>query len=350
MTVCVLGSGSWGTALAQHLSRNGINVRLWGRNEEELRQISERRENRKYLPGVSLSERISTTSDLKEASEAVALVVFALPSSATREVAEKLKPLLRSSTPIVSTAKGLEAKTNKRVSEILEDVLGKERPLSILSGPSFALELAKGFPTAVVLASKGAAKSNKEVEVNGIDESNVDPHYNALTHVARLFHRGTLRVYTSSDTIGVELGGILKNMISLAAGIGDGLGLGYNARAALLTRGLKEITKLIELEGGSTYSVNGLSGLGDLILTATGDLSRNRRFGILLGQGLSIEEAKEKVGQTIEAITSAEAASALAHRHQMEAPITEQINAIIKGETTPARALQDLLTRQQKAE
>ncbi|HMO17712.1 MAG TPA: NAD(P)H-dependent glycerol-3-phosphate dehydrogenase [Oligoflexia bacterium] len=329
--VVVLGAGSWGTALAQHLAVNNLPVCLWGRKEEELESVRKNRENKRYLPGVILSEKIIPESSLKEATDNADIIIFAVPSSATRELASQLIKYSAPIVPIVSTAKGLEPETNKRASQIISEIGGDSfGPVSVLSGPTFALEIAKCLPSAIVLASS-------------------DDRFD-LKKIARLFHRGTMRVYTSNDLIGVELGGVLKNMVSLAAGIGDGLGSGHNARAALLTRGLKEISRLIEHEGGKSGTVSGLSGLGDLILTATGDLSRNRRFGILLGEGHSIDEAQKIINQTIESITSAEAAYSIAKKHNIEAPITEQVAAILRGERTPGEALRHLLTREQKPE
>jgi len=333
----ILGAGSWGTALAQHLASYDIPVHLWGRNEEELLSISGQGENTKYLPGVPLSRQITPVASLEESILDSQCIVFAVPSSGTRELASKVKNYLTPDMLVISSAKGLEPVSNKRVSQIIKEVCENSLGyMSVLSGPTFALEIAKGLPSAVVLASQYEDTDKAAGE--------------ALKRSAKIFHRGNMRVYTSRDLIGVELGGVLKNMISLAAGIGDGLGSGQNARAALLTRGLKEISRLIEKEGGSLSSITGLSGLGDLLLTATGDLSRNRRFGLLLGEGHSIEAAKEKIGQTIESITSAEAAYSLAKKHQVDAPITEQVAAILRGESTPAKALRDLLTREQKEE
>ncbi len=328
--ICILGAGSWGLALAQHFGKNNVRVQLWGKNVEDLEEIRKYRESKRYFPTISLSENISVTDSLEEVVQNAQVLLFALPSSASRAVAEMLKPFYDRNIPVISTAKGLEQDSNKRVSEVLGEVLSCNS-LYVLSGPTFALEVAKGLPTAVALASTDSKSSE---------------HANIVS----LFNKKTLRIYSSSDIVGVELGGVLKNIISFAAGVCDGLGLGLNARAALLTRGLKEIRTLIEKEGGKSETVMGLSGLGDLILTATGDLSRNRRFGILLGQGLSIQEAKEKIAQTIETISTVQSAYELAKKHKLESPIIEQANAVLEGTSTPSEALQKLLTRNQKEE
>jgi glycerol-3-phosphate dehydrogenase (NAD(P)+) len=328
--VGIIGAGSWGLALAQHLSVNALAVQVWGRNAEELEAISKSGESRKYLPDVPLSKSISFISSLKDLAKNSDVLIFSAPSSSARSLAELLKPDYKKNIPLVCCAKGLEQDTHLRTSEVLSEVL-EPSSMYVLSGPSFALEVAEGMPTAVVLASS---------------DSKSEEHQKIVS----LFHRGTLRVYSSSDLIGVELGGILKNIISFAAGVSDGLGLGSNARAALLTRGLKEIRELLSREGARQETVMGLSGLGDLILTATGDLSRNRRFGILLGEGMSIEQAKMKIGQTIETITTAKAARELSKKHKLESPIIEQVHAVLNGNSSPGKALRDLLTREQKQE
>jgi glycerol-3-phosphate dehydrogenase (NAD(P)+) len=335
MKVTVLGAGSWGTALAQHLARNNIQVNLWGRDLKQMQEILETKVNSKYLPGITLSNNICAETDLKKAIENSKALIVCLPAGSTRFVLNEVKKVFSEEElkiPVVSTAKGLEKGTNKRVSQVISEVLGDQAARFVLSGPSFASEVANGLPTAVVLA-RHSNKFQEEFEL-----------------FTNLFHRRSMRVYSSSDLIGVELGGILKNIISIASGIGDGLKLGLNARAALLTRGVKELVRLIEAEGGNRDSGVGLSGLGDLILTATGDLSRNRTFGIYLGEGMSIEEAKEKVGQTIEAMTTAQSALELATKKGIDVPIIEQVAEILSGKTTPIKALQDLMTREQKAE
>lgn len=331
-TIGIIGAGSWGLALAQHLSKNKTKVLLWGRNKTDLEGIEKRRESLKYFPGVSLSDDLSTTTSLEELTEKADILLFALPSSSSRAVAELLKPLYagKKQIPIISTAKGLEQNSRKRMSEVFSEVFETDS-VYVLSGPTFAMEVVKGLPTAVVLASNDSKREEHK-------------------EIVSLLHRGTLRVYSSSDIIGVELGGILKNIIAFAAGVSDGLGLGHNARAALLTRGLKEARTLLEKEGAKAETVMGLSGLGDLILTATGDLSRNRRFGILLGEGKSIEEAKQEIGQTIETISTVHSAFFLAKKHNLESPIIEQANALLAGTSSPSKALQELLTRGQKEE
>ncbi len=353
MRIGIIGAGSWGTALAQHLSSSfaenslGTEVALWGRDQGVLSDIQQNQVNSKYLPGISLSKNLKIVSSLAELVNTADVYVLSVPTSATREVCLEIKDLLqknRRNSPVgasgseelpyfISTAKGLEAGSNQRLSQIISEVFEGEAHIAALSGPSFALEVAKGMPTALVLS--GVECARKE----GI-----------WADVVGAFHVGMMRVYTSDDLIGVELGGVLKNVISVASGVGDGLGLGLNARAGLLTRGLKELSNLIKAEGGRSSTVMGLSGLGDLLLTSTGDLSRNRRFGMLLGQGLSIEDAKVEIGQTIEAIIACTCAYELAKGHNLDCPIIEQVTLVIRGETTPSQALKDLLMREQKAE
>jgi glycerol-3-phosphate dehydrogenase (NAD(P)+) len=330
----IIGAGSWGTALAQHLASNGGDVLLWGRDSAVLNGITSDRINYKYLPDVNLSARIKPVGDFNELVNSEVLVL-SVPTNSTREICENLKNIWPEGKQaiFVSTGKGLESGSNKRLSEIITDVFGPEAYVFSLSGPSFALEVGKGMPTALVLAG---SKNERSEEIRRL--------------IIKAFHVGTLRIYTSDDLIGVELGGVLKNVVSVASGIGDGLGLGLNARAGLLTRGLRELSALIQAEGGKASTVMGLSGLGDLMLTATGDLSRNRRFGILLGRGLTIEAAKEEIGQTIEAITACICAYELSKKHNLDTPIINQVAKIIHGETTPSHALSELLMREQKAE
>jgi len=339
MKIGIIGAGSWGTALAEHLAQHstgsGREVMLWGRDEEVLLEIEKERVNSRYLPEVTLSEGLRVEKDLRELVRQADVYVLSVPSGATRDICKRIKEFKDPGSPtvIVSTGKGLEISSNKRLSEVIRDELGSSAQIFALSGPSFALEVARGLPTALVLAS----------EKNG-------PSEEMRRSVVTAIHSGTMRVYTSSDLVGVELGGVLKNVISVASGIGDGLGLGLNARAGILTRGLKELSVLIEAEGGKASAVIGLSGLGDLILTGTGDLSRNRKFGMLLGRGLSIEEAKVEIGQTIEASTTCISASALSKKHGLETPIIHRVARVVTGEITPSQALRELMMREQKAE
>ncbi len=327
----IIGSGSWGTAVSQHLALNENQVKIWGRDRDVLDSIDKNSENPKYLKGLKLSNNIKSSESLQDLVKDSDVIVFCLPSNFSRKVVEEISSLDLAGKVLISSSKGLETNSSLRGSELIKEVLGDKTPIWVLSGPSFALEIAKGLPTAMVLATDNNA-------------------VNQETEITNLFHRGNLRIYSSKDIVGVELGGVLKNVVSIAAGIGDGLGLGLNARASLLTRGLKEICNLIEVEGGKLSTVIGLSGLGDLILTSTGDLSRNRTFGVSLGRGATIEEAIKEVGYTIEALTSSKAAVMLADRHNMEVPIISQVAGILEGKQTPANALRELLTREQRAE
>jgi glycerol-3-phosphate dehydrogenase (NAD(P)+) len=325
--ITVLGGGSWGTALAAHLARSGHEVFLWARDERVVSAVNERRVNPDYLPGETLPDGIRATSDLAAASggETVFVVV---PCAFYRDVCRRARGALRGGAVLVSAAKGLETGTLLRMTEVAaQEAPG--HPLAVLSGPSFALEVAQGQPTTVVVASA-------QVEV--------------AEAVQRAVSGRTFRAYTSDDVAGVELGGALKNVIAIAAGIVDGLGYGRNTAAALITRGLAEITRLAVALGGRADTLRGLAGLGDLVLTCTGALSRNRRVGRALGSGRSLDEAMASTHMVAEGVRTTLAACALAERAGVEMPIAEQMRSVLYEGKPPRAAVDELMLRSLKRE
>lgn len=329
--VGVLGAGSWGTALGHVLARNGHRPRLWSHDPAVASEIEERGRNPKYLPEIELDPAVSATGRMEAALEGAEAVISASPSHAVREVFVEARPHLAADALLVSGSKGIETETGLRMSQVLEEVLGEEaaRAVVVFSGPSFAVEMARGLPTAVAAAS-GREERAKECQ--------------------RLFQNDHLRVYTHTDVVGTELGGALKNVIALAAGISDGLELGTNARAALLTRGLAEMERLAVELGAERLTLAGLSGVGDLILTCTGDLSRNRRTGLALGRGRGVEEAVEQVGEVVEGVRTTRAARELAERHGVEMPIVAAVYSILYEGVDPRQALAKLMARAPKPE
>lgn len=327
--VTVLGAGSWGTALAHHLDRVGHEVRLWGRDADVIRGIREQHVNPRYFPDLPLSPDILATTDLTEALEGSELVVFAVPSKAVHALLAQLGTSLPPNAFLVSTAKGLEEGTLKPMSELLEDHCGDAARIAVLSGPSFAREVFLGLPTAVTMASKSLDTAAK---------------------VAAYFHIDYFRVYTSDDVVGVEFGGVVKNVIALAAGVVEGMGMGANARAALITRGLLEMQRLTLALGGQAATIAGLSGLGDLLLTATGDLSRNRQVGLRLGRGERLEQIVQTLGQVAEGVTVAPKVAELARRYRVKTPIIEEIDNIVSGRTGVEESVRRLLSRAPGAE
>jgi len=328
--VTVLGAGSWGTALAIHLARLGHAVALWGRSTALAVRLREAGEHPDSHPGVSFPESLSPTADLAEAVSRAEAVVMSCPSHAMHGLAEQVRPLLNEHPLIVSTAKGIEQDTHRTMSAILETVLPDHRSrVSVLSGPSFAREVARGMPTAVTAAASDL----------GVAEE-----------VQRLFNGPTLRVYTSTDVVGVEIGGAVKNVIALAAGVSDGLGFGHNTRAALITRGLAEISRLgIEL-GADPRTLYGLSCLGDLVLTCTGDLSRNRSVGLRLGRGEKLQDIVASMNEVAEGVHNTRTVRDLAKSVGVEMPITEQMYDVLYEDKEPAKAVVDLMARRLKPE
>lgn len=327
--MAVLGAGSWGTALAHHLRSAGHRTTLWGRDPAVLGAITTKGINPRYFPGQVLAAGIATTTDLEACLVEARAVVVSLPSQTVRRVASLASPHLADEAVVVSTTKGLEAGTHRTMSEVLAEERGSSRRIAVLSGPSFAQEVVRGLPTAVTMAASERAVAEE---------------------AAGWFHHGAFRVYTSTDRIGVEMGGVLKNVVALAAGMVDGFGMGHNARAALLTRGLAEMERLVVALGGKAETVSGLSGLGDLLLTATGDLSRNRRVGVRLGQGGNLPDILEELGQTAEGVSTALLALELARELHVEAPIIQEVNRVVAGESTVEQSVRALLARAPREE
>lgn len=331
MVCAVIGAGSWGTALAIQLARNGQSVTLWDRRPERAIAHQQARENLRYLPGVRFPDGLSVTSDLGAALAGAELVVAVVPSQSMREVMTAAAPLIPQGALVCCASKGVEQGTLETMDEVLHQVLppSLHDGLTVLSGPSFAAELARGLPTAVVVA--GASED-------------------ACHRAAEAFHGGSLRVYHSDDVVGVELGGALKNVMAIACGISDGLGLGLNARAGIITRGLAEIGRLATHQGANPLTLAGLAGMGDLVLTCTGDLSRNRRVGLALGQGRSLEDVCTELGQVAEGVATARSARNLGRSVGVEMPITEQVYRVLHEGLDPEESLAALLGRARKAE
>jgi glycerol-3-phosphate dehydrogenase (NAD(P)+) len=325
--IAVLGAGSWGIALANHYRRLGHQVVIWGNDPAVLEEIRQTGSSSRYFPGTgSTITGIEGTEDIEQALRDASLVVMALPSSAVRSVlAGRTLP---ADTLVVSVAKGLEEGSNLRMSEVIRECLGSVR-VGALSGPSFALEVLRGVPTAVTVASE----SLETAEL-----------------ISSLTHGDRFRVYTTDDLVGVELGGTLKNVLAIAAGVVDGAGLGFNARAALLTRGLSELQRLVIASGGRAETVVGLSGLGDLILTATSDLSRNRRVGLALGRGGNLENALKEIGQVTEGVDCARQAVELGESLGVSLPICSEVLALLEGRRNLQECIQALLARAPRQE
>ena len=328
-TIAVLGSGSWGTALAVHLAHTGHDVRLWARDSSLAAAMSKSRENSVYLPGITLPREVAPTSDMPAALDDAQFVVIAVPSHGVRDVARNANQYLPRACTIVSATKGLEEGSLLRMSQVLREELPGAGEIVALSGPSFALELARRLPTALVAAGEAPAV----VE-------------------AVMAHLGSpaLRLYGSSDVIGVELGGALKNIIAIAAGVVEGLGLGHNALAALMTRGLAELSRLAVALGAQRDTLSGLAGLGDLVLTCTGDLSRNRRVGLALARGQSLAEILASTRMVAEGVRTTEAALALSAKHGIELPIAREMSDVLAGRTDAPTAIRNLMGRKQKLE
>jgi glycerol-3-phosphate dehydrogenase (NAD(P)+) len=329
MRIAVLGAGGWGTALANHLALLGHDVGLWARDPALVRDMIARRANAVYLPDVVLLPSVKPTASLEEALAGAELVVCAVPSHGVRAVVRSARPLIPRGVTVVSATKGLETDSLQRISELLEHELTSVHPVVVLSGPSFAAELARKMPTAVCVASRDAE---------------------AAARVQAELRSPYLRLYASADVVGVEIGGAMKNVIAIAAGVVEGLGLGQNALAALVTRGLAEITRLACALGGCRETLSGLSGLGDLVLTCTGTLSRNRHVGVELARDRPLPEILGGMKMVAEGVRTTGAALALGARHDVELPITTQMSAVLEGQKKPGAALMDLMLRPQKAE
>lgn len=326
--VSVIGAGSWGTALAWLLCGNGHQVTVWSALADEIDMMSREHEHKLKLPGVMLPESMCFTTDLKEAMAGADLLVLAVPSPFVRGTARKMAEYASAGQIITSVAKGIEEKTLNTMTMILEEEIPQARTVA-LSGPSHAEEVGRGMPTAIV----AGAGEPSDAEV-----------------VQDIFMNDFFRVYTSDDPYGMQLGGALKNVIALAAGIADGLGYGDNTKAALITRGIHEIARLGEAAGGKKETFQGLTGIGDLIVTCASMHSRNRRAGILIGQGKSYEEAMEEVKQVVEGVYSAKAAMGLAERYDVPLPIITEVNRVLFEKKKPGDALKELMCRARKDE
>ncbi len=329
--ITVLGAGSWGTAQALLLSKKTRKIALWGRVEDGIEEMRAEWENKRFLPGVRLSDNIEPISDLKTAVDNTELIVMAVPTQAVREVLILLAPHLQPDTIIVNTAKGLEIKTATRLSRVAEDVLGREirEHYAVLSGPSHAEEVARGLPTVVTVASY-----SREVAF----------------FVQDTFMSPVFRVYTNPDVAGVELGGALKNIIALATGMCDGLGYGDNTRAALMTRGLTEITRMGVALGGDYRTFSGLSGMGDLVVTCGSKYSRNRQAGELLGQGYNLQQAMEQIGMAVEGVHTVRVVNKIADQMGVDMPISKACYDILYKNTSARETVQILMKRRKKHE
>ena len=324
----VMGAGSFGTALAMVLAGKGHKVTVWARNAEQIEKMKMTGENRHYLPGVKLPPEIELTTDIKEAASGKDYMLFAVPAQNFRSVLVQAAEYIDMTVPVINVAKGIEKGTLLRLSQVAEEVMPSLRYVA-LSGPSHAEEVARQLPTTVAVAAHD---------------------HDLAAEVQELFFADRFRVYSNEDLIGVELGGALKNIIALGAGISDGLGFGDNAKAAMMTRGITEITRLGITMGAEMKTFSGLTGIGDLIVTCTSMHSRNRRCGILIGEGMNPDEATEQIGMVVEGISTAEAAYALAQQYGIEMPITESIYKVIHRKMDPRSAVSYLMGREMKNE
>lgn len=326
--IAVFGAGSWGTALAIQLARNGIQVNLWGHEPSHIENLISQGENQAYLPGIKLDSKIVPVSSVEDCLQDAQLVLIVIPSKAFRNFLKLLKPALQADISIFWASKGFEIETGKLMHELVTEELPGHH-YGVISGPTFASEVARGLPAAITCAGDDPATNN---------------------YFASLLHGNRFRCYTSSDVIGVEVGGALKNILAIAVGIADGLGFGANTRAALMTRGLVEVMRLGKRLGAREETLMGLAGLGDLILTCTDDQSRNRRFGLSIGKGVSVEEAEIAVGQTVEGLRAAQAIYQMSRKLGLELPIMEQVYHVLYDGVTPLDAVKLLENRPQRDE
>lgn len=328
MNITLCGGGSWGTAIARLLSNKGHKVNFYIRNKSVIDDIKENRENSKYLPGAKFINEINLTNDLDRVLNDIDVFVIAVPTSSIREILENIRGKISKETIIVNLSKGIEVETLDRISEISSEVL-KDNPFVALSGPSHAEEVGKDIPTTLVASSSNL----KAAEI-----------------IQREFSTSIFRIYTNPDLVGVEIGGALKNIIALAAGMNDGLGYGDNSKAALMTRGIYEMSKLGISLGANPHTFNGLSGIGDLIVTCTSMHSRNRKAGILIGKGMSMDEACKEVGQVVEGVKTVKSAYKLSKLKNIEMPITMALYQVLYEDYDPNKAVYELMTRKNKDE
>lgn len=328
--VTVLGAGSYGTALAICLARNGHQVTLWGRNSDDVATLAAERKNQRYLPDAPFPDTLTLEANLQHAVASSAIVLVVVPSHAFGDTLAQIKPALQDGAKVAWATKGLEPNTGRLLQEVALQELGDDIPLAVLSGPTFAKEMAMGSPTAISVSSTSPEFAQQLAD---------------LLHCGRSF-----RVYNNDDFIGIQLGGAVKNVIAIGAGISDGVGFGANARAALITRGLAELTRLGCALGAKPETFMGMAGLGDLILTCTDNQSRNRRFGLALGKGESVDAAIESIGQVVEGFRNTKEVYLLAQRVGVEMPITEQIYKVLYENKDMKEAAMALLGREQRAE
>ena len=328
-SIAVLGAGSWGTALSMQLARAGARPVLWDLDTEHLQAIGAAGRNERFLPDYPLPSALTVEPDLESALRRTAEILIVVPSHGFIGLIEQIEPWLEPGQGIAWACKGLEPGTGQFLHRPAQRMLGNERPLAVVTGPSFAVEVAADLPTALTVAGTDAAFSAR---------------------IARLLHAGNFRAYTSDDIVGAELGGSVKNVLAIATGMCDGMGLGDNARAALVTRGLAEMMRLGRELGAREQTLMGLAGMGDLVLTCTSDLSRNRRLGLALGAGRSVAQAVAEIGQVVEGVKTAAEVHRLAQRRGVEMPISEQVYGIVHEDWDPYQCLRDLLSREQKDE
>jgi glycerol-3-phosphate dehydrogenase (NAD(P)+) len=329
MKIAVLGAGSWGTALAALMARHGHAVTLWGRDAAISAAIDQRHENPRYLPGIALPDNLRATTDMAAALATADLVLVVVPSHAFTETLRTLAPLRPGGAGVAWATKGFETGSGRFLHEVAEDILGPDVPLAVVTGPSFAKEVALNLPTAVTVHGNDAAFAQT---------------------VAEVMHGPAFRAYTGDDMVGAELGGAMKNVLAVATGVADGMELGLNARAGLITRGLNEMLRLSAVIGAKPETLMGLAGLGDLVLTCTGDLSRNRRLGLALGRGQSLTDAVREIGQVVESVQTADEVMRQAERHGIDLPISSAVRSVLHGDLSPSDGLQQLLAREQKPE
>jgi len=329
--IAVIGAGSWGTALANHLAQKGLDVNLWVREEEVFNSIKTDGVNTIFLPGINLARQLNAVRSFKEALSDRELILLVVPSHVFREVLKNLRPFLDKQMSLIAATKGIENKSLMMMSEIVEDVLpqGHKNRFACLAGPSFAKEVSRKYPTAVTIACEDVGHGEQ---------------------LQKLFYTEYFRVYISQDLVGTQLGGALKNVIAIAAGAADGLMFGHNARAALITRGLAEITRLAVAMGANPHTLAGLAGMGDLVLTCTGDLSRNRTVGLKIGKGMKLKDIVDSMNMVAEGVKTSESAYALAKRTGVDMPITSQVYEILYKGKDPKIAVRDLMTRELKPE
>ena len=327
--ISVFGAGSWGTALAIQAARNGNQTLLWGHHPEHIKNLQQDRQNKRYLAGLTFPDLLKVTDNIKEAAQFSDILLISVPSHAFKETLIKIKPFTSKNVKIAWASKGFNPDTGELLHQTVAKVFSPETPAAVLSGPSFAREVAADLPTAVTIAATQQAFADE---------------------LALIMHSPRFRTYTTTDIISVQVGGAVKNVMAIAAGIADGIGFGANTRAALVTRGIAEIIRLNTALGGQQETLMGLAGLGDLILTCTDNQSRNRRFGLALGQGKDRSQAIKEIGQEVEGISAARETYMLAKKHAIDMPITEQTYHVLYDGLAPLSAVQNLLQRDQKPE